>query len=189
MFILNRSCNCIAVLFAEPDYQGRPLEVSQQNGGIPVDDFNDKTQSIQISGECEWLFYTDVDFFGTTHLLTPNDYPTAPTGISSARALPPIGTVAISLFEGDNYTGRMVTLYASNVNFGSIDFNNQVSSAIVTGGVWTIYDSTDLQGTEVELGLGKYPDLGRYKFNDLASSVQLRLEWWSDIWRLIMCDR
>ena len=177
MFILNRSCNCIAILFAEPDYQGRPLEVSQQNGGIYVDDFDDKTQSIQISGGCEWLFYTDADFVGATHVLYPHhDYPAAQTGISSARALPPIDTVAICLFEHQYFKGRMVTLYASNVNFDSIDFNNQVSSAIITGGVWTIYDSTDLQGTEVELGLGKYPELGSFSFNDLASSVQLQLE-------------
>jgi len=84
--------------------------------------------------------------------LSPGYYASAPrwggpgNRISSARALPTGGTEAIILFQHPNFSGRMLVLFDSVSSLPSLDFNDHVSSAIVTGGTWNLFEHGDYTG-------------------------------------------
>ncbi len=137
----------------------------EQNANFDNNFFNDRASSIVIDGPCRWLFYQDHNFLGTTTLLTPRSYSSPPSfggngdRISSARAIPPLGTDAICLFEHGNYQGRMLVLYGSSPYLRLLDFNDRVSSVIITGGSWTLYEHRDYNGRTTTLSAGDYPNI------------------------------
>ena len=94
--------------------------------------------------------------------------------ISSARALPPQGSAAIVLFEHYNYQGRMLVLNASNSYLGSNDFDDRISSFIVTGGMWKIYEHPYFKGRSATIsGETESPNIHRqYRLGDTISSVK-----------------
>ena len=66
-------------------------------------------------------------------------------------------------------------LEGSNPNLPAIDFNDQLSSFIITGGRWTLYEHTSYQGKSVTLGPGQYTSasaLGGAGDNDQISSIK-----------------
>ncbi len=170
----------MALVFDQPNYSGRRLNIYEQNARFDNDFFNDRVESIRLSGPCRWLFYRDDNFNGNTVLLVPQYYSSAPSwggpgnAISSARAIPPPGTVAICLFQHGNYQGRMLVLHGSSTRLHEMeDFNDQVSSVIITGGSWMLYEHTDFQGRAQTLGPGEYPNIHSLHIGgDTVSSVR-----------------
>ena len=159
----------------------------QQNANFKNDYFNDRIESVRVYGKCQWILYQHINFEGQSYILNPRSYSTPSywggTGnrISSARALPPKGTKAIVLFQHINYRGRMLVLYGSNSNLPAIDFNDQLSSFIIIGGHWTLYEHTKYQGKSVSLGPGKYNSataLGGAGGNDKISSIKALNCWY-----------
>ena len=135
-------------------------------------------ESIRLHGNCRWLFYEHDNFIGRVHLLHVGYYASAPgwggsgNQITSARALPPTGTVAIALFQHDNYEGRMLVLYDSSSHFPSLDFEDHVSSVIIIGGTWTLYERINYQGRSSRLGFGDYANIhSLHVGGDAISSV------------------
>ena len=114
-----------------------------------------------------------VTFFNqdvTTHLsagVGPGNH------ISSARALPPDGTIAIiALFAHGDFDGRMTVLYGSSSHLPSLEFGDAVSSVIVIGGTWRVYERSNYQGTYTQLSTGHYRRMSSYSVgNDRISSV------------------
>ena len=149
-------------MYDASNYGGRSLTISQQNAHFSNDFFGDRAESIHLHGNCRWLFYTDPNFLGTTHLLNVGYYASSPSWggsanlISSARALPPGGTRAIALFQHPNYQGRMLVLYSSDHDVPMRDFGDHVSSVIVIGGTWTLYRDPNFLGVSATLGPGDY---------------------------------
>ena len=121
-------------------------------------------------------------FQGNVFIKTPGYYTSLATfdnSVSSARALPPQETNAILLFEHGYYAGRMVVLYSSHQELPLLDFNDKISSVIVTGGTWTVYEHTVYHGHSKTIGQGYYPQspLGK----DTISSV-------INNWRIHACS-
>lgn len=115
----------------------------------------------------------------SSHLLTAGYYSSAPrwggsgNQISSARALPPDNTVAICLFQHANYQGRMLVLYGSNSHLPSLNFGDAISSIIITGGTWTLFEHSNYRGRSSRLVQGEYPDLHSFHIGgDSVSSVR-----------------
>ena len=79
--------------------------------------------------------------------------------ISSARALPPEHTTSILLFDHINYQGRMLALYTSSNHLPSLDFSDHISSVIVTGGHWTLFQHTNFTGISQGFGVGEYSNI------------------------------
>ena len=167
--------------YDQRSYRGRSLLVRQQNAYFNNDYFNDRIESARVYGKCQWILYEHAYFNCPSYILSPGSYSTpskwSGTGnrVSSARALPPKGTKAIVLFQHFNYRGRMLVLYGSNSNLPAIDFNDQLSSFIITGGQWTLYEHTNYQGKKVTLGPGKYTSptaLSGAGGNDKISSIK-----------------
>ena len=153
--------------------------LSQQNAYFGNDFFNDRVESINLKGKCKWLFYQHGNFLGSSHLLRAGYYASAPrwggrgNQISSARALPPDGTRAICLFQHGNYQGRMLVLYGSHSNLPAVDFNDHISSVLITGGKWRLYEHTHFIGRSVSLGPGEYPSIHGLRIGgDTVSSLK-----------------
>ena len=151
-------CSCSATLYDHPHFGGRSLYILQQNAKFGNDWFDNRVESALISGDCEWILYQHHDFNrhgyphnGNTHLVRPGHYNSATSWggpgnqLTSARALPPRGTIAIVLFEHSTYTGRMTVLYSSTHSLSWMEFSNAASSAIVIGGTWRIYVDSSYQ--------------------------------------------
>ena len=159
-------------------YSGRSLKILGQNSNFGNDYFSNRVESIRTYGNCQWLFYDYANFRGSSHVLRGSYYSAARWGvrsnsISSARALPPSGTVAIALFQHANYQGRMVILKATTARLHSIDFNDNVSSMIVLGGTWKLFEQVNCRGRYITLRTGRCPDVRRqFNFNNRISSVQ-----------------
>lgn len=164
-------CGCTADIYDSGNYGGRVLRISQQNADFTNDFFNDRVESIRLHGNCRWIFYENTNFDlaeggqGSTHLLRAGYYASAPSWggrgnqISSARALPPDGTKAIALFQHLNFAGRMLVLYSSSNHLQLLDFGDHVSSVIVIGGTWTLYQHDSYQGMSSRLAPGEYPSI------------------------------
>ena len=132
-------------------------------------------------GKCQWLLYQHINFAGKSYIVNPGSYSSASrwggrdNHISSARALPAKGTKAIVLFQHADFRGRMLVLEGSNPNLPDIDFNDQLSSFIIIGGRWALYEHISYRGKRVILGPGKYTStsaLGGAGYNDKISSIK-----------------
>ena len=176
-----RSCGCDLRAYDRSSYRGRSLLLRQQNANFQNDYFNDRVESVKVYGKCQWLIYQHVNFEGQSYIVNPGSHSSASrwggsgNRISSARALPATETKAIVLFQHTNYCGRMLVLYGSNSNLPAIDFNDQLSSFIIIGGHWALYEHTSYQGKSVTLGPGKYTSasaLGGAGGNDKISSIK-----------------
>ena len=140
--------------------------------------WNDRVSSARVSGGCQWILYEDINYDGTSAVISPGSYnfPSVfPDNILTAvYCLPAEGTPAIVLFEYDNYLGpTQVVLTSSNPNLGS--FNDEVSSFIVTGGKWQLYTHENYQGSNVIRGQGLYPTPSSLSpvANDALTAVRL----------------
>jgi hypothetical protein len=164
-------------VYDHSNYKGRSLLIKQQNADFRNDYFNDRVESAKVKGTCKWLLYQHINFDGQAVLIDARNYPSyinwegSGNRVSSARALPPDGTEAIVLFQHSNFRGRMLVLDKSHPNLPAIDFNDQLSSFIITGGRWKLYQHTMYRGTSAMYGPGEYksrPSIG----NDQLSSVK-----------------
>ncbi len=166
-------------MYDHGNYGGRSLLIKQQNADFGNDYYHDRAESAQVKGPCRWLLYEHSNFIGQAHLIYPKYYSTSVgwggygNRISSARALPPPGTDAIALFQHGGFQGRMLVLYGSDPDLRSMsELNDQLSSFIITGGRWTLYEDTHYHGRRATFGPGDYKDVPPSKLgNDRVSSV------------------
>ena len=160
------SCECWATVFDGKYCKGRSLKIYHQNANLSNDYFDNRIESLSLSGPCHWLFYKEPHFKGNpVHLLKPGVYfrPDKWEGtgneISSIRAIPPEGRVAICVFSEVGFKGRMMVLEDSNPDLPDVDFDKQISSVIVTGGNWILYAEIQYVGARVSVGKGRYSNV------------------------------
>ena len=170
------------------DIGSSPLELTTTDSSLVNDDWNDRASSAVVSGSCQWILY-DTDFEENSTISSvvgPGNYPFnfssnettfgLPDNVLSAvRCLPPEGMPAIVLFEHDQYFGQMQVINSSNSNLARINFDNMVSSLVITGGVWELYSEANYTGSNVTRGQGLYPDVDNLTpiENDDLTSVRL----------------
>ena len=162
------------------------LELTTTNSSLADIGWDDRASSAVVSGGCQWILYDLADFIensNTPSVISQGDYPFnfssnettfgLPDNILSAvRCLPPEGTPAIVLFKHHRYFGQMRVIRSSNPNLALIDFDELVSSLVITGGVWEFYSEVNYTGSNVTLGQGRYPnadDLTPIENDDLTS--------------------
>ena len=141
-------------------------------------DWDNKASSAVVSGGCQWILY-DVagfadTFFGSSvispSVISPGHYPYSTTSftnistfglpdniLSAVRCLPTEGTPAIALFRHRLYFAEMQVINSSNPNLALTNFDNRVSSFIITGGTWQLYSGANYTGSMVMHGQGHYP--------------------------------
>jgi hypothetical protein len=69
-------------------------------------------------------------------------------------------SAGITFYEGENFTGREMSVDRTVANFDDTRFNDRARSAIVDAGQWELCVDSDFRGTCQVLGPGRYPDLG-----------------------------
>lgn len=156
--------------------------ISHQNARFSHDYFNDRVESARVKGNCRWLMYQHFDFNlvdGYTYLIKHKNYDHFSewggkgNQLSSARALPPDGTEAIVLFQLTHFRGRMVVLFNSESHLPSIEFNDKLSSYIVIGGRWALYQYVGYTGKTITVrGPREYPKPPFSIGNNQISSVR-----------------
>ena len=164
------------------------LELTTTDSSLVNDDWDDRASSAVVSGGCQWILY-DTDFeenSGISSVVGAGSYPfnfssnettfgLPDNTLSAVRCLPPEGTPAIVLFEHHWYFGQMQVINSSNPNLALINFDNTVSSLVITGGVWELYSEANYTGSNVTRGQGLYPDVDNLTpiENDDLTSVRL----------------
>ncbi len=162
-------------LYENSNYGGRSLEITAADSNLGNEGFNDKASSCKVESGT-WILYKDVNFGGSYSILKPGEYSNSDAmglqndSLSSLRPLPESG---ICLFRDSYFGGRMVVLTGALSNFKTIDFNDEVSSAIVISDTWHLYKDSDFKGADWRLGVGNYAtsDSGGF-INDAVSSAK-----------------
>ena len=125
-----------------------------------------------MSGGCQWVLYDLADFEDYDNIpsvIGPGNYPfnfsnnettfgLPDNVLSSVRCLPAESTPAVSLFDHHWYFGRMEVINSSYPDLALTNFDNTVSSLVITGGVWEFYSEENYTGFNVTLGQGLYPN-------------------------------
>ena len=163
------------------------LELTTTNSSLADIGWNNRASSAVVSGGCQWILYsTDFEALGFSSgssVISPGDYPfnfssnettfgLPDNALSAVRCLPPEGTPMIALFEHYYYFGVMQVLDSSSPDLALINFDNTVSSLVITGGVWELYSGVNYTGSNVTLRQGLYPnpgDLAPIENDDLTS--------------------
>ena len=123
------------------------LELTTSASSMADIGWNNRASSAVVTGGCQWILYGAAGFGGSTSVIGPGSYlfsyiPTfgLPNNVLSAvRCLPAEGIPAIVLFDSDLYTWDMQVINSSNPNLALTNFDNRVSSFVITGGVWELY--------------------------------------------------
>ncbi len=63
-----------AFLYQNDGFQGRKLTFYEGTDDLRRYDFNDKTSSIEITGDKSWVFYQNIDNEGKAVTLSPGSY-------------------------------------------------------------------------------------------------------------------
>ncbi|HEY8050865.1 MAG TPA: beta/gamma crystallin-related protein [Ramlibacter sp.] len=94
-------------------------------------------------------------------------------GVLGAAALVVAGHAAaqITLYDGDGFRGRAVTINGPVRNLERMDFNDHTSSIVVERGRWVVCEHARFEGRCVILRRGNYPNLREFGLNNQISSV------------------
>lgn len=163
------------ILYDFGDLRG-PQLVKTTDATLVGDGWNDRVSSIRVNGGCQWILY-ERPWSSSVIGPGPRAYLNGTFGIpdnslSSIRCLPASGTQAIMLFVHHWYYGDMLVVNSSHVNLARANFDNTVSSFIITGGTWQLYSDFNYQGRSITHGVGVYPTvsfLGPISNDDLSS--------------------
>ena len=84
------------------------------------------------------------------------------------------GTPEIYVYEHDNFEGTLKTFRSSQRDLRTVNFDNKISSAKVTGGTWRLCDGRDMKGECQDLEFGDHPSASEWTLgHDATSSVSL----------------
>ena len=176
------------------------LELTTSDSSLVDNGWNNRASSAVVSGGCQWILYDLADFEENDNIpsvIGPGNYPFNSSNnetsfglpdnvLSAVRCLPAEGTPAVALFEHHRYFGQMQVIFSSISNLSLINFDEAVSSLVITDGTWEFYSEANYTGSNVTLGQGLYPnadDLTPIENDDLTS---VRLIGKKQIWQTSM---
>jgi hypothetical protein len=180
-------------LFAGPGFQGREMTLRGETRNLTDVGFNDRASSMIVrSGR--WEVCVDADFRNECRVYEPGEYGTLDrmgNGISSARE---IGggrgnddrrgdgrghgrghgnQEPITLFEGNDMSGRSISLRGDVRNLTQQGFNDRTQSLVVESGSWEVCVHRDFGGQCRVFGPGEYRNLDRTLNRQITSVRQI----------------
>jgi hypothetical protein len=180
-------------LYADQDFQGRPLSVVIDERQLGVRNFDDRASSVVIEGNA-WVLCSGEDFRGKCVTLEPGRYASlqalglddevtsvrrrepASVGIFSetGAAVAAAGRDAtdVVLFTGDDYRGTSHTVASPQPDLSQQPLKGEAASAVIARGQWELCGEPGYRGTCVRLGPGKYSSLKNYGLARGAASVR-----------------
>lgn len=170
-------------------FQGRAFTTQGKVPSFARFGFNERASSATVATE-RWEVCEDVSYRGRCVVLRPGQYPTLAAmglkdSISSVRAISPSQRIEerryapkpaaaqITFYEDERFGGRSFTTDTLVENFRDRDFNDRVSSIVVTGpDQWEACEDIHFSGSCVTLRPGRYPSMRDTGLNDRISSVR-----------------
>lgn len=166
-----------------PNFQGNSFSAHDYVVRMSAVDANfswqDRISSCVITDDA-WIVYKDSEYRGGSAYLPPGRYPDGDAMriggdvMSSARRVPHYADPDpwILLFRDANYNGtvRVVGEDLPSMN----DWNDSVTSIIVTRGTWLLFADANYKGTQWILGPGQYSNSNAAGIrNDTVSSLRI----------------
>ena len=163
------------------------LELTTSDSSLTDNDWDNRASSAVVSGGCQWILYDLAGFEeydNISSVIGPGNYPFNSSNnettfglpdnvLSAVRCLPAEGIPAIALFEHHRYFGQMQVIFSSNPNLALTNFDNAVSSLIITGGVWQLYSEANYTGSNVTHGKDLYQNSAYLIPIEYLTSVRL----------------
>jgi hypothetical protein len=163
-------------LYDLPGYQGRSLTLDGDAPDLRWVAMNDLASSIQFDGG-QWEVCVEPEFRGTCQVLSvelPDMGEWAFNNrISSVRAIHRPGRdrrEGVTLFSGENYTGRSVAIVRGSNSLSRDGFNDDARSIQVHSGSWTLCEDVDFGGRCVEVSRNS-GNLALYRMEGRLSSL------------------
>ncbi|XP_067247435.1 beta/gamma crystallin domain-containing protein 1 [Chanodichthys erythropterus] len=160
---LENSCHFQIQLFSEPGFSGTSVLLQDSLPTMP-EGFTMCSCRV-FAGS--WLAFSRECFSGHQCVLEEGVYPNLKTmGFTqpdtSVLSIQPAGhefsLPSIVLFERSGLKGRRTLLKSSSVNLQLTDSCTRVSSILVEGGMWVLYEASNFRGSQFLLKPGAIPD-------------------------------
>ncbi|KAK9975501.1 hypothetical protein ABG768_020757 [Culter alburnus] len=160
---LENSCHFQIQMFSEPGFSGTSVILQDSLPTMP-EGFTMCSCRV-FAGS--WLAFSRECFSGHQCILEEGVYPDLKTmGFTqpntSVLSIQPTGhefsLPSIVLFERSGLKGRRTLLKSSSVNLQLTDSCTRVSSILVEGGMWVLYEASNFRGSQFLLKPGAVPD-------------------------------
>ncbi|XP_067283612.1 beta/gamma crystallin domain-containing protein 1 [Pseudorasbora parva] len=158
---LEHSCHFQIQLFSEPGLAGTSVVLQDS---LPTMPEGFSTHSCRVIAG-SWLAFSSECFSGDQCVLEEGVYPDLRTmGFThtSVLSLQPTGhefsLPSVVLFERSGLKGRRTLLKSGSVNLQLTDSCTRVSSILVEGGMWVLYEAINFRGSQFLLKPGEVPD-------------------------------
>lgn len=166
-------------LYTGSQASGRKYTVSGRCvSNLEIDAMKGKVSSCKIT-EGTWMLYGELSYQGQVTFLKPGTYDTkyrmglkSSETVASMRPFPPKAENSILLFQFPGFRGRMVHLTESLSDPTTLDLED-VSSAIVVSGSWTVCDN---EGKTLELTEGYHGGVSGIRIPSQLAAVKLTKE-------------
>jgi len=163
-------------LFENVNFSGGRITVT---GDTPeLTSFNDKVSSIQVDEGEQWILYSRFNFQGQGIILGAGQYNTMSSVgmgndiLSSVRRVASSDRPAIMVFEDEDWRGDARTFTNANSDVRDFNFNDKISSLIVLGSDWEVFDNIEFRGASKQFSPGAVSSLKPVGFNDKISSLR-----------------
>jgi hypothetical protein len=185
-----------ATLYEQPNFQGRSIVVTGENGNLDGIGFNDRARSARFEGV--WTVCPDANFRGRCETVS-GAVPYLPQGVNGSASSLKVsggdwnggwngapgqvpgwgGAETAVLFEYPNFQGRSVTVTRENGNLDGIGFNDRARSVQLTG-TWKLCEDAGYRG-RCETVTGAVPNLAYRNISGL-SSLQVSTSYGGGSW-------
>src|SRR5689334_19306450 len=91
---------------------------------------------------------------------------------AAALALATQAMAQITLYEGDHFDGRSITIDRPVRDLGRAGFNDRASSLVIEHGRWEVCEHNRFEGRCIVLRRGSYDNLRSMGMNNQISSVR-----------------
>ena len=166
-------------LHKQPQFGGAQVTLHDALPNFSSVGFQDQAASLVLNGT--WELCTDSNYRGQCVVLGPGRYDRLDARlnnrIESARPLAEGDTTRraernsqVTLYKQPNFTGGTMPLGEVSTNLSKQGFQNQASSAVITGGAWEFCSRPDFRGDCVTLAPGRYERLDQKIYHRMESA-------------------
>ncbi|KAI7804449.1 putative absent in melanoma 1 protein [Triplophysa rosa] len=155
-------------LFSEPGFQGEVLVLEESVAFLP-DDFHPMSCKV-LAGS--WVVFDGPQFTDNMYVLEEGEYPNpeALGLVNSNCRISSVHTVghefsvpSITLFCKSNFRGRKIIFTDGALNLPLAGFDGRVSSMLVNGGIWVLYEYSNFRGRQVLLHPSEIGDWQKFR--------------------------
>ncbi|XP_056623233.1 beta/gamma crystallin domain-containing protein 1 isoform X2 [Triplophysa dalaica] len=168
-------------LFSEPGFQGEVLVLEESVAFLP-DDFHPMSCKV-LAGS--WVVFDGPQFTENMYVLEEGEYPNPEAlglldlncRISSVHTVGHEFSVpSITLFCKSNFRGRKIIFTDGSLNMSLAGFDGRVSSLLVNGGIWVLYEYSNFRGRQVLLHPSEVGDWQKFRGLDRIGSLRPLLQ-------------